>query len=135
MRKLQDFDVLCCCRATYTCNRLSVVKFISSSYPDEEKEVCEGSDSESESDEQHEHPNEYPSAACSTRNLFDAENKTTEENILEFKMEWLPRKFKYSYQDPVLPMPRTLMTVTRNWKKKTKKKTMKLKEESSRKAL
>ena len=35
------------------------------------------------------------------------------------------------YHDPVDPIPSVLKTLIRNWKKKTKKNTMKLKEESS----
>ena len=44
-------------------------------YPNEKKEVGEGSDAESKRDEQHEHPDKYHAPGRSTRNLTDAEDK------------------------------------------------------------
>ena len=52
------------------------IKFASyNAYPNEKKEVGEGSDAESKRDEQHEHPDKYHAPGRSTRNLTDAEDK------------------------------------------------------------
>ena len=83
-------------------NGNATIKLTPYAYPNEKKEVGEGSDAESKRDEQHEHPDKYHATGRSTRDLPDAENKAAAK-IFKFSLFRIFGESKFIYPD--LPRP------------------------------